>query len=260
VIEGRVNTGLGAKVDGKIRGSVIIPARNEQSHIVFCIESIKNQSKTPFEIIVVDNGSSDATVKISEDLGCRVVHEERKGISYARNKGAQEAGGNVLYFVDADGVLSKNWIGQASEILGKRSDVGVVVGLNVFAHEKLLKRLWYNTYTLSVYTGLVLSNLLLKKPYLAGNNMAIRKDVFWQLNGFENLAAEDMWMSRKLWQEKNIKTVFNPKMLIHYSSRGFDKAGYIKTIAFWVKASLIKIPQDNYNFRNKNIDQKSKSA
>jgi len=238
----------------KIRGSVIIPARNEQAYIASCIESVRKQSETPYEIIVVDNGSSDGTAEIAEDLGCRVVHEEKKGISYARNRGSQEAKGDVLYFLDADGILSEKWISQANSVLEKRSDAGVVVGLNVFAHEKLLKRLWYNTYTLGAYTGLVLSNLLLKKPYLVGNNMAIRKDVFLQLNGFESFTAEDMWMSRKLWQEKNIKVVFNPRMLVYYSSRGFDKAGYIKTIAFWIKASLMKIPQENYDFKNKNVD------
>ncbi len=88
--------------------SFIIPALNEEDLIAECINSIKRQKKVVGEIIMVDNGSKDKTAEIAKKLGCKVVKEEKRGVSHARNKGAKLAKGDILCFIDADGVLSKD--------------------------------------------------------------------------------------------------------------------------------------------------------
>lgn len=233
-----------------MRFSFVIPALNEEKLIGNCIDSITPQLLKEDEIIVVDNGSRDKTAQIAKKLGCRVVGEKEKGIGPARNRGAKEARGEIICFVDADGVLSKNWLLEARKSL-KGKDVVVVDGLIIFAHKNVFKLIFYNIYTLLVYLGLILSGLLLKKHYFTGNNMAIRKDIFKKLGGFEPVVSEQLYLSKKFWNLKKGRGVLNPKMVIYQSSRGFDRAGYVRTIVFWAIAALKKRSSKYYSFERK---------
>ncbi len=230
--------------------SFIIPALNEEDYLAECVKSIQVQIGSSDEIVVVDNGSSDRTAKIARKLGCRVYKEARRGISYARNKGAEMARGDVFCFIDADGILSKNWLKESKKALSDR-DVVAVSGLNLLTHKSLIKKVWYNLYTLAVYFNVLILNFFFSRLYLVGNNLAIRKKFFWRLGGWEPFVAEDYWLTRKFWQSGRHKGVFNPGMLIHYSSRGFDKAGYWQTIYCWLKSIYLKRSQSGYTYQTK---------
>ena len=232
--------------------SFIIPALNEEKHIGKCVAAIAPQLEDDDEIIVVDNGSTDQTVAIARQHGARVVTETKKGISNARNAGVLHSKGNIVCFIDADGILSPNWAKMTRAHLNQR-DINAVVGLNVFAHRQAHKFLIYNGYTILAYSGVVLLKLLKGNMYLAGNNLAIRKKIFTNLGGFEPVVGEDYWFSKKFWQQKNKKAVFDPRLIVKYSSRGFDTAGYFKTLQLWLKSSVTKIPQDTYRFDNKSL-------
>ena len=87
--------------------SVIVPAYNIQDYIVRCIRSIQNQTYQNIEIIVVDDGSTDDTGAILDDLAkederLRIFHKENGGSSAARNLGIDNAKGEYLAFVDSD--------------------------------------------------------------------------------------------------------------------------------------------------------------
>jgi len=233
-----------------MRFSFVIPALNEEKLIADCINSIKPQLAKEDEIIVVDNDSKDLTATIAKKLGCRVVKEKEKGISPARNRGAREARGDILCFVDADGTLSKNWLNEARKSF-KKNSVVAVDGLIVFSHKNPLKMILYNVYTAIIYLGLVLSKFLLKKHFFTGNNMAIKKEIFNKLGGFEPFVSEQMYLSKKFWNLKKGRGVLNPKMIIFQSSRGFDEVGYIKTILFWAVSAIKKRSSKNYNFERK---------
>ncbi len=235
-----------------MRFSFIIPALNEEGLIADCINSIKPQIGRQDEIIVVDNGSKDRTAEIAKKLGCKVVKEEKRGISHARNKGARVAKGDILCFVDADGILSRNWLKEAQRAFSDQK-LQAADGLIIFSHQKILKRFWYNIYTLIVYTGIILSKIFLSKHFFTGNNMAIKKEIFEKLGGFEAVVDEQVWLSRKFWKLSNNKALFNPKMVIYYSSRGFDSLGYLRTIIYWAKAALARVSQDGYHYKSRNI-------
>lgn len=111
--------------------SFIIPALNEENLIAGCIKSIKRQKKVVDEIIVVDNGCVDSTVAIARELDCKVVKEGERGIANAKNRGAQIANGDVLCFIDADGVVSPNWLKEARDVL-QDPKTDAVVGINFF--------------------------------------------------------------------------------------------------------------------------------
>src|ERR1041385_2923885 len=85
--------------------SFIVPAHNEEAWVGRCVSAIRNGAESlgePHEIIVVDDGSSDATALIARQQGAQVIRVEHRQIAATRNAGAQQAHGDILFFVDAD--------------------------------------------------------------------------------------------------------------------------------------------------------------
>lgn len=229
--------------------SFIIPVFNEERYIKACIRSIKKQAAEDFEIIVVDNGCRDKTIKIAEKLGVRTIKENKSGISFARNCGALASKGDIYCFIDADGLLSKNWLSEVTKSLSD-SRIKAVSGLNIFTAKSFLKKLLYNIYTVIVYGIVVLLSLIFSKTCLVGNNLAIKKELFWKLGGFEPVIGEDYWLSKKFWKLKDKKAKINPQAIIWYSARGFEAKGFLKTIYFWIKQTTKKTTQAGYNYRS----------
>ena len=97
--------------------SFIIPAYNEEMELSSTIAAIRHAAATgtaqPYEIIVVDDASTDATAEIAATAGARVISINRRQIAAARNAGARAADGQYLFFVDAD-----TRIGQAHVVEG----------------------------------------------------------------------------------------------------------------------------------------------
>jgi glycosyltransferase involved in cell wall biosynthesis len=88
------------------RLSVIVPARNAALHIARCLDAIQRNRGAHFELLVVDDGSADATAQIAERYGARcLATPSAMGPGGARNVGARHARGEILVFVDADVVL-----------------------------------------------------------------------------------------------------------------------------------------------------------
>ena len=98
------------KSDTKIDYSIIIPAYNEEEYLPETLNSLKVSidafSEFKGEIIVTDNNSTDRTAAIAEEYGARVVFEEHRQISRARNAGAGEALGKYFIFIDGDTRIS----------------------------------------------------------------------------------------------------------------------------------------------------------
>ncbi|MEJ8566888.1 glycosyltransferase family 2 protein [Elongatibacter sediminis] len=91
--------------------SVIVPARNAERYIAETIDSVIRQSWTHFELLVVDNASTDATACVvhkHEDERVRVISCERPGAAAARNVGMRAARGDFIQFLDADDILGRN--------------------------------------------------------------------------------------------------------------------------------------------------------
>ena len=87
--------------------SIVVPAFNEEAYIESTLKAIEvaasrlhSSSDTDVEVIVVDNNSDDATARIAQEKGARVIREPVQGIGRARNTGASQADGDVLVFVE----------------------------------------------------------------------------------------------------------------------------------------------------------------
>ena len=91
-----------------IKVSVIVPVYNEERYISATLDSIINQNFEDFELIVVDDGSTDSTLEIvteklsNSKINHKIIHQENNGVSSARNRGITESSGDYIVFVDAD--------------------------------------------------------------------------------------------------------------------------------------------------------------
>lgn len=92
--------------------SVIIPCYNAASFIKETLESIFGQEGVQFEVIVIDDGSTDASASIIKQFNGRLCYEyqQNRGVSAARNKGLQISNGDYVVFFDADDKMSKNFL------------------------------------------------------------------------------------------------------------------------------------------------------
>lgn len=87
--------------------SIIIPAYNAEAYLPQCLDSILAQERQDCEVIVVDDGSTDGTAALLERYpDVKVVHQENRGMSTARNRGLDEAQGEYILFVDSDDLLT----------------------------------------------------------------------------------------------------------------------------------------------------------
>ncbi|MBY0759336.1 glycosyltransferase family 2 protein [Sellimonas caecigallum] len=90
--------------------SIIVPVYNTENYIDICVKSIVNQTYSNIEIILVDDGSTDASAKLCDDWSIKdkritVLHQKNSGVSAARNSGIEYASGKWIMFVDADDII-----------------------------------------------------------------------------------------------------------------------------------------------------------
>ncbi|MEJ2348084.1 MAG: glycosyltransferase family 2 protein [Patescibacteria group bacterium] len=95
--------------------SVIISVYNEEKVVLDCLNSLEEQNHPNFEVIIVDDGSSDDTLKILESFKpknykIRIFKQQHKGPGAGRNLGAKKAKGEILVFVDADMTFAKDFL------------------------------------------------------------------------------------------------------------------------------------------------------
>jgi glycosyltransferase involved in cell wall biosynthesis len=110
--------------------SVIVPVHNGGDDLRLCLEAIGRSAWPPLECIVVDDASTDGqTVATAERCGARVLRQPRqRGPAAARNAGAAEARGDILFFTDADVVLQEQAIARAAQALAGDPGIAAVFG------------------------------------------------------------------------------------------------------------------------------------
>lgn len=107
--------------------AVIVPAHNSSSTLAECLTALRNQTDGDYEILVVDDGSSDASPKICRELDVPCLSLPRnKGQAVARNAEAAQTSGDLLAFTDSDVVVPPEWLSKFRVLLRKYPDAAMV--------------------------------------------------------------------------------------------------------------------------------------
>ena len=109
--------------------AVVIPVFNGERFLAAAIQSVLDQSYRPFELIVVDDGSTDSSVALARSFaGARVIEQEHAGPGAARNRGVAASSGEFLAFLDADDLMPANKLELQAAYLRSHPQVGCVLG------------------------------------------------------------------------------------------------------------------------------------
>lgn len=155
------------------RFSVVIPAVNEALVIGECLRSVSEQDFAGrFEVIVVDNNSTDETAAIARSLGARVVGEPRPGVCFARQRGTEVARGEFVVSTDADTTFDRGWLSRIDATLADRAQHVAVAGPCLFVGGP-----WWGGVYARVLFGLVNLIYLLtgRVCYASATNIAFRR-------------------------------------------------------------------------------------
>jgi glycosyltransferase involved in cell wall biosynthesis len=112
--------------------SIIIPCYNGEAFLKEAVESALAQSYARVEVIVVDDGSTDSSAEIAQNLPVRYLRQENRGLAGARNSGIRESKGSYIVFLDADDHLKPEAIEAGLRWLEARPECAIAVGDHAF--------------------------------------------------------------------------------------------------------------------------------
>jgi len=205
--------------------SVVVPVRNGVPKIARCLQALFEQTLQPYEVIVVDGHSTDATVEVAGKFAVTITYEDHKTVGGARQVGVEHARGDYVAFTDADCIPRKDWL----ENLIREFDDGVVgVGGGI---RNVGTGLWEESIALALDTFLGSANSVqdrvLKEKRIvksiSGCNSIYRKKDIVAVGGFDVRLSinEDTELNSRLQRLGTL--VYTPDAIVHHNQeRGLE--------------------------------------
>lgn len=194
--------------------SVIIPAFNAAKTIGSCLAALKRQTipSSLYEIIVVDDGSTDGTGELAKDVGAKVINQARSWPAAARNAGVKMAKGEIICFTDADCIPESNWLEEMSLPFEDPVIIGCK-GTYATDQRKVVARFVQLEYE-DKYDRL---RKLEQIDFIDTYSAAYRRDVLTANDGFDPTFPylEDQELSFRL-SARGYKMVFQPQATVHH--------------------------------------------
>lgn len=216
--------------------SFIIPAHNEEKHLPKVLATINQLiSDLVYEIIVVDNGSTDSTVNIAQEFGAMVLQDSSKTIAGLRNLGAEYAMGKILVFLDADVIITPKWAKEIVNLTSKLDENNrIVTGSHcgISANPSWIEKYWFLPMTLE------------KSNYMNSGHLIIDRNVFHEIGGFNSdlITGED-WEFCMRAKQKGIAIINNPELSVIHE-------GYPKTLRQFIRREKWHGIQDFYDMKS----------
>jgi len=217
--------------------SVVIPAYNEEKFLKECLVSVKKQYvSVSFETIVVNNNSADTTAKIAREEGAIVVHEAKKGLAFARQKGLDTARGELLVYLDADVRLPAGWLEKIYQYFQKNPGISAIS-----CDFKFYDGRWLETLGQRFFDGIIMPinnavmRLMGKPEVLIGQSIALRTEQLRKAGGI-NLDfvfhGEDTSLAYRMHSQGQVKFLSN--VFVYSSARRYQRDGLFETLyAYW---------------------------
>lgn len=192
--------------------SIVIPAKNEEKTLDAVLAAVwasLERFGAGGEVILVDNGSSDATCKLALQRQCRVIVDPSASIAGLRNLGVREASGRYLGFLDADCIVDPDWVSCCVQRLSDDQRNGLV---GTRAVPDLSCATWVEEGWYRLVSGAPRPDY---PAWIGSSNMFLRREVFEEVGGFHAglLTAEDVEFCKKIAAryriclEKRINTI-----------------------------------------------------
>jgi len=200
--------------------SVIVPVRDRAEKIRETIDSILAQDHSNFELIIIDDGSSDKTPEVLKSYGKKIrviTNKKSVGPAAARNRGIRAARGKIIFFTDSDCIVKKNWISIMLREYKNENIAGVGGFLQPVKNNLVAKiELFQNKFILGIGTKKIVGGT--KTPMGYTNNASFRRKTLLEVNGFDEKfpqpAGEDIDLKRRIC-EKGYSVVYIPFPVIH---------------------------------------------
>lgn len=233
--------------------SIIIPVYNVEKYIKRCLESILAQTFKDYEVILVDDGSTDKSSEICneyalKDSRIKVIHQKNSGASAARNAGLKIAGGEYIGFIDSDDYIAKDMYETLYKLITKYNTDIAICGL---LHE-------YKNYTVDPYpheeeskiSGLEALKIALigKKFSVNVYNKIYKKDLFKDIQFPKLKFAEDGYvLTRILYKAKSVAYNTSPKYFWQHHKGSVTNSSFDKR-----EWETVKVYTENLNFIKEN--------
>jgi len=224
--------------------SIIVPFYNSKETIVRCIRAINDSNFRDYEIIAVDDGSTDNGLDMIADFDIhKVVLKKNSGPSIARNYGANNANGNYLVFIDADCYLHKNTLSLTKEIIDTNGEK-IIGGTYDFKS--------FDNNFVSNFQSLFINFFETKKDnpgYIATHYFVIKKEYFDKTTGFtvdgiygRKAILEDVEFSRLLRNKGYKLKMYKELRVVHHFGFNFlmaIKNAFLRSYS-WTRYSIVK--------------------
>ncbi len=194
--------------------SVVIPAYNEAELLPACLEAVIKQSfpKNDYEIIVVNNASTDGTARVAKLKGVKVVSEKRKGLAMALREGVNMAQGEIVAITEADSQVPPDWLFRINQAFRNDPKLEGYGGVYAFFDGSFFVRK-----VIPFFSKLLLADFV-------GLNMSFRKRAYDLVGGFDPRVSmgADALLSRKIRKVGRVK--IDHSLVVSTSARRFKKA------------------------------------
>jgi len=231
--------------------SIVIPCYNSQRTIARALSSVINQTYIDYEVIVVDDGSTDKTKNIIKEffkdksIAYKYLYQENSGPSVARNRGVENASGEYIAFLDSDDTWHKDKLSIQMKLIEEN-------GLNFLGSTYKYNEFNYNDKVDIVLKKFTFKQLLLKTRF-STPGVIIKKDFFLSLNGFDTNMKysedNDLWLRVALKEDLNL--VVEPRLFRLYKAV-YGSAGLSSHMYKMYKGELYLLKKIKYK-KNINI-------
>ena len=176
--------------------SVIVPVYNVEEYLEECLESIRHQTYSDIEVILVNDGSTDGSRKICEqycekDIRFRLINQENQGQSVARNRGVAESTGQFIMFVDSDDVVKENIVEVLLSYM--KADVDLVECNLVYNQEKVQKNKTIRVIFEGNSTEAIINCISFKEVKFCAFTKLYRREIIEKIPFLEGVIYEDVY-------------------------------------------------------------------
>lgn len=214
--------------------SVIIPTYQHGKIIKRCLNSIFNQTYKNYEVIVVNDGSTDNTAKVLKNYSRRIkiIFQENKGANIARNNGFKHAQGEFIIFCDADVVAKKTMLEKMLKAL--EENPSCAYAYSAFKWGWKTFKLWSFDSEKLKKVNYITTTSLIKRKCFPGFDVTIKRFQDW-----------DLWLTML---EKGDKGIYIPEVLFKIKPRK-------KGMSNWLPSFIYQLPWRKFGIRLKNLEK-----